>query len=298
MFNKPWKLALAGVVILLILGGVMAGRRGAVPDYLAPLPTPNGYDAFVAAGAMVATNTADYQKLSVDPLRQLVESNAPALKRAREALSRDSRVPLKLSREEFFNGQWQSGLRTSKRLAQAFAAEGRLAELEGRDGDAVKASLDGIRMAQKANHGGLLIHGLVEIACESICLKPLPALVDRLDLERAQEAARALEELDASADSVDAWLKQEHDYTARIASFKEKLAGWINYKSMQNVRAGFARKEINLQRQRRQLILSLAARSFELEKGRRPASAAELVPAYLKAVPVDPDTGKPFSDVF
>ena len=41
----------------------------------------------------------------------------------------------------------------------------------------------------------------------------------------------------------------------------------------------------------RRLILDLAARDYELDKGHRPASAADLVPEYLKAVPQDPVTG-------
>ena len=40
-----------------------------------------------------------------------------------------------------------------------------------------------------------------------------------------------------------------------------------------------------------QLIVDLAARAYELDKGHRPVSVAELVPEYLKAVPQDPVTG-------
>jgi hypothetical protein len=38
-------------------------------------------------------------------------------------------------------------------------------------------------------------------------------------------------------------------------------------------------------------MLDLAARAFELDKGHPPASASDLVPEYLKAVPQDPVTG-------
>jgi hypothetical protein len=44
--------------------------------------------------------------------------------------------------------------------------------------------------------------------------------------------------------------------------------------------------------QRRQLLLVLVARTFELEKGRPPKTMAELVPGYLKVAPLDPFTGK------
>ena len=44
-------------------------------------------------------------------------------------------------------------------------------------------------------------------------------------------------------------------------------------------------------RERRQLAITAAARAYELEKGKQPKSAADLVPEYLKAVPKDPATG-------
>ena len=44
---------------------------------------------------------------------------------------------------------------------------------------------------------------------------------------------------------------------------------------------------------RNQLLLTLAARAYELEKGNPPATASELVPDYLKELPKDPATGEP-----
>jgi competence protein ComGC len=48
----------------------------------------------------------------------------------------------------------------------------------------------------------------------------------------------------------------------------------------------------NAQQTRTRLMLvQLAARAYELEKGERPKNLADLVPAYLKAIPQDPLTG-------
>jgi len=41
----------------------------------------------------------------------------------------------------------------------------------------------------------------------------------------------------------------------------------------------------------RQLLIDLAARAYELDKGQSPANVADLVPDYLKAIPQDPFTG-------
>jgi hypothetical protein len=44
-------------------------------------------------------------------------------------------------------------------------------------------------------------------------------------------------------------------------------------------------------RRRRQLLLDLASRAYELENGKRPLRAEDLVPSVLRAVPKDPETG-------
>jgi hypothetical protein len=41
------------------------------------------------------------------------------------------------------------------------------------------------------------------------------------------------------------------------------------------------------------LLLRLAVRAYTLERGVAPRQAADLVPAYLSHVPVDPSTGQP-----
>jgi len=42
---------------------------------------------------------------------------------------------------------------------------------------------------------------------------------------------------------------------------------------------------------RRQLLLRLAARTYEVEHGKRPSRAEDLVPSVLRAIPKDPETG-------
>jgi hypothetical protein len=45
----------------------------------------------------------------------------------------------------------------------------------------------------------------------------------------------------------------------------------------------------------RQLMIDLASRAFELEKGHRPASNTDLVPEYLRSVPKSSLAGKTLS---
>jgi hypothetical protein len=53
----------------------------------------------------------------------------------------------------------------------------------------------------------------------------------------------------------------------------------------------FAEKFNAQQSMTHRLLIDLATRAYELDKGHRPASLADLVPDYLKAIPQDPVTG-------
>jgi len=52
-----------------------------------------------------------------------------------------------------------------------------------------------------------------------------------------------------------------------------------------------AAKVTTQQTRSRALLIQLAARAYELEKGGRPKSLADLVPAHLKTIPQDPQSG-------
>lgn len=70
-------------------------------------------------------------------------------------------------------------------------------------------------------------------------------------------------------------------------------AAWA-YKSLNPFRQNdqsFTAKVLGTDRRRRQLMLNLASRAYELEHGKRPLRVEELVPSYLRAVPKDPETG-------
>ena len=111
--------ALFAVVLLAAVIFILSQPAPAPP----PLPKPNGYDDFLKAGKMLTGNTSDYGTMKEEQLRTMVATNAEALKLARTGFSRECRVPLDYST----NFAHLDDLPAVKRLASAFAAEGRLA---------------------------------------------------------------------------------------------------------------------------------------------------------------------------
>jgi hypothetical protein len=255
-----------------------------------PLPNPNGYDVLAKAGAMVSTNSWDYDKMNREQLRELVAANAAALTLARAGLSNECRVPVQFS--EAYIKNHISELAGLKWLAQAFVVEGKLAELENRPGDAAKSYLDTVHASNESVRGGVLIDQLVGITMETLGTGALTNLVDQLDAKACRETATTLETLDGQRQTFAEVMQQENDWSHRtFPGIRYEFVRLMMRKSLLPAQAAGARKFGQQQTRTRQLFIALAARAYELDKGHRPASLADLVPDYLKAIPQDPLTG-------
>jgi len=259
-----------------------------------PLPNPNSYDEFVKAGEMVSANYAagdeNWDKMNLEELRKLVAKNSDALQLARASLQEDCAVPLQFSRD------WVSRhlpeLADYKRLAQAFVAEGMLAGMENRPGDAVKSYLDTIRLGHKSFHGGVLIDQLVGTAIEAMGVSHLQKLVDHLDAKTCHETAATLETLDAQRQTWNEVVQQGSAWERRAyPGIKYRWTELVRSLSSKKSHQAAERKFNKQQLMTRQLLVDLAARAYQLENGHRPASVADLVPDYLKVVPKDPVSG-------
>ncbi len=262
-----------------------------IPPAPAPLPNPNGYDNFVKAGKMLADPIPNYDNMSLETLRLAVSTNAAAVALARAGLSNQSRVPVQYS--EAYSSNHFDDLAALKRLARAFIAEGRLAEIENRPADAAKSYLEAIHLGNKSMRGGVLIDGTVGVAIEGIGAAQLTNLVNQLDAKSCRESATALEALDAKRQTWDELMQQENAWShATYRGWRYEYMRWVERKLTASNFAAIKLKFDAQEQKPRRLMLDLAARAYQLDKGHPPASAADLVPDYLKAVPQDPVTGK------
>ncbi len=275
------------VAVLLIVAALIFTLSRPAPA-LAPLPQPNAYDDFIKAGGMITDDTADYATMGEQELRAFVKNNAEALKLARAATGRECRVPLDYSAT---NSTHSEDLAAIKRLARTFTAEGRLAEMENRPGEAAESYLGAVRLGHAITRGGAIIDSLVGLAIESIGMTRLESLNQNLDAKQCREVASALETAEAGRESAQTILKQEHAWARRAGGFKGQIARLVMFKTLQQMEQKWAGR-VKAQQTRTQLLLiQLATRAYELEKGERPKSLADLVPAYLKTIPQDPLTG-------
>jgi hypothetical protein len=281
-------LILAVIAInLMIVAVVLLGSAAPKPT---PLPNPNGYDDFVQAGQTLNGDASGYAAMTRNQLVDLISKNADALKLLRTGLSRECRVPDNYSSN--YVTSLMNQLASFKKSVMFLCAEGRQAELDGRTNDAAKIYLDGVRFGEESSRDGVVICKLVGIACEAISLKPLEALNQSLDAKQCAEVAHALEDIDAKAEPIEETFKQEKNWVRMTFGIRGQITELLTHKSLEAGRTNFIAKFQRNELHRRQVMLDFVARAYELEHGKRPVSAADLVPAYLKAMPKDSATGQ------
>lgn len=250
------------------------------------MPQPNGYDDILRAAKLAAETTHHYRTMPEAELRQLVMTNTAALKELRIGLARECRVPVENSRD--YIDRHIPDLSGIKRLAMALAAEGLLAELDGRTNDAVRSYMDAIQLGQKSTRGGLLIHGLVGFACESIGSAGVASIVSSLDAEQCRAFSKELELLNAQREPPEAVLRNERTWARRTFGPLVRLGLMISRRSWDPFKPNqknYAARDAAQVVQQSQLIIDLATRAYALEKDQPPTNLSELVPDYLTSIP-------------
>ncbi len=254
-----------------------------------PLPNPNGYDDFVKAGEMVSTNSWYYDSTNLEQLRETTAANTEALALARAGLSNECRVPLQFSKTYAENHI--SDLVSVRRVSQAFIAQGRLAEMQNRSSGAAKSYLDAIHLGNESGRGGILIDAMIGVACESLGVQQLQKITGELDAKSCRETAATLEALRAQRQTWGEIMQQESDWSRRTFGLRGQFLKLFYHSRIKHNLQRAIDKMKSSQKIEGQLLIVLAARAYELDKGHSPASLADLVPDYLEAVPQDPFTG-------
>ncbi len=289
---KKKLLIAAAIVVIAVLGLLIIATPRTEPE--PPLPNPNGYDDFVKATALVQWNPPDWQAMKGEEqlqiLRQLVATNRAAIELVRIGLGKECRMAIW---EVSPTNAHFNEMSLVKELAKAFAAASKLALIEGRTNEAAALATDGMRLGSEWSRGGVVIDGLVGIAIEAIALKSLKETTKGLDLESTLKTIAALEAAVSRNESYDEVFKRErrwarHGRFGRAGLFTQLFQYYFrDRKSLARALQKFTKIKTDI----RQMQIQLAVHAFELDHGKPPATARDLVPQYLKTIPLDPATG-------
>lgn len=284
--RRNWLLMLP----LLLLVGWFA-YRFFFPPFVPPrVPVPNGYDELVELTGRLARRTGFYREMGNEELAAIVAVNEPILAKAREALRKESVVPIDWDGDQqwFNNVHLQQNVKL-RELARAFAAEGRWAQQQGDTRHAVSCGLDALQLVAVASRGGLGVDYLVGMgisygglywlreACETATWDDCKFLLNNLpDVHEQMEDPAELTERERvyvrQVNGVYHSFVTTYLFSANRAEFEERLR-----ESLRNVHA---RTEL--------LRLHYAIRAFQLAEGRWPRALDELTGRELKEIPKDP----------
>jgi len=276
-----------GLGIFVVLSFIY-GRTTPFP----PLPSPNGYDDFVEAGKRLSGKVVEFRELSYDELSELVTANSNALTLVRAGLEKRCGLPMQSYLSNFANAS--SDLMAQKQLAQLLAAEGRLAELEGRPSDAARSYLDAMRFGNEVSQNGFVINRLVGVACSAIGSVPLTKLAPQLGCEQLKPIIAALVKLDEASVTWSEVRRAEGVYLRHELRKIPNPITWLPlwWQARKSTRVAEFQHQRALSRLRL-LETELALRCHNAEQGAPPAQLTELVPKYLQRVPQDPFSSQP-----
>ncbi len=261
------------------------------PATFPPLPSPNGYDDFTNASALVTADVGNANTMNLEALQSCIRSNGAALELIRTGLSRKCSLPTALIILNFTNVM--TDLAGQKRLAQLLNGEGRLAELEGRTNDAARSYLDCIRFGNEVSRGGVLISRMVGMACEAIGCSALVRIVPKLSREQSVAVVAELAAMETNAVTWNEVITNEKAFMrhARQGSFNP-IRNFVDWWQSRAVLKGTKNKHDISAAKRRLITAELALRIYQIERGQPPTQLSDLVPRYLPRVPTDPFTEK------
>lgn len=258
----------------------------------AEMPSPNGYDEIVRAGTSISNNFKAYKTMRLPQLRLLLGTNARAIAQGHAALKLDCRMHL----------EWPPGSASNdaaaapSNLADAFAAEGLLAEMENRTQDALKDYLDIVRLGNQSSRGGFAADSLRGVAIEARGADLLQRLSIILDAKSCSEIAKTLQSVDSQRESLADYRLQEkilyHEkFPEPKDSFKWYYDRMLHLSANQSIRTQTTDSFRNSRSAIRRAMVGIAVRAYEMDKSSRPKDIADLVPTYLTSAPIDPETG-------
>jgi hypothetical protein len=291
----------AGVWAWVAATALLAGR----PVPLAPpLPVPNGYDDVLRATRTIRASGTDLAKLDLAnadeaTLTAVVEANRESLALARRGLDRPFQVPIVWNLDGLIERSVPELSEIRRGVALALDAEGRLAERQGRIDDAVRAYFDILRLGDATGRHVLMLPYLSSLAVQGPGLRGIRDVLGKLSAGQCRRLLAALLDQERSREPSAAVIRREHQFmdsnVRGMGSLKALMVSASGVLKMEKARAASTLNQSarRTEAARQLLLASLAVRLYRLENGNAPERLDALVPAILKAVPIDPYTGKP-----
>ncbi|TWU28317.1 hypothetical protein Pla144_16040 [Bythopirellula polymerisocia] len=299
------------VATLLILGSVLlAPPAGTYYELMNPLPipeadlpNPNGYDDFLAAVNLLPGNMIvnggnfDTDTATLSQLRAAESEMRPAIERMCKGLSKSILGQVDYTSDDL----WLESIQQFRSIARGMSASSKLAGKERDYTEAAAISLDLIQFGIGIGRGRLMIDTLVGNACTGIGCHDLYHTRDKTPVEQCLDIASGLARIENDIEPLEDVVYRDRIWTQHTQGWHAHLMQFLEAVSEESFWSSYA--YYNSDRRNRAVLrllqLEFALRAWKAEHHEWPESLAELVPAIIPAVPIDPFSpdGKPLQYV-
>jgi hypothetical protein len=260
------------------------------------IPVPNGYDDVISAGRTFGQS--QILNMAVDPnstdeLAAEVAKYVNGYRQLRLGMSREIQAdvwPPVGDRRSAVNAT-QSESHCAVVASRALSREAELAQQQQRFPDAAEISIEEMRFGQAYARAGLLRHFSVGIAIEGVGQYTLYPTITHLDATACRHSIAELEELDNLREPFDLVRQREQVWEQNAFGWHNRV-GWILYELVGSNAVMYEYRRntdfTKCQAISRLLIVELAIRAFQFERGALPENLDQLMPANISAVPLDP----------
>ena len=295
-------ISIAGVVIASILIlvpplRVLSRLLNPTPFPRIALPPENGYEDLLAAGKIAEHwdfNGATYgsDQTSLKELKSAVAEMEAAYSLLEQGLAKQVEYPL----DSFDSEATSAGMAELRSLARASIGRGRLASREGDFVRAAKYHRQTMEFGHRIRGNGLMIHYLVGMACSGTGYAALHEVRDGLPLGTCLDIVSELRQLELGDELFEDIMRRDEAWTQRADGWHghlhQILAKNVGEDSSDSFRDAFFRELATM----RLLRTEFALVAFQKESGEFPRELNQLIPRFLKEIPVDPysDSGESF----
>jgi hypothetical protein len=285
-------LAMLGILVLAFrVADRWVRHSGALPE----IPNPNGYATLIEVAHRIQGPEGDISEVSTEKVREFAIQQRDPLDQVRMAVRGPSSVTLEADPK--WVEKQLTELTQLKRLAVLVGLRSKAELLEGRTNAAARAWEDMILLGQTITRGGRKLEALSGMAVERVATTSLRSMVPTLDASTCRSLAQDLERAEESRERADHILETDRNWSLATFGLVAKVGERFGRGNEKELRKQFLTRYQDTEQGTRRLILALAARSLALETGREATSPSDLVPGILKSVPVDPETGTPFTEL-
>lgn len=263
------------------------------PQPLLQEPQPlNGHETVTKICAAISTSR--FEKIGHDwdtvPEKELT-AIMPELRENLDALHRTLQLPSQVPINFAPSDLQTDHLMNVRATARALCADGKLAIANGKPSRAVTSFLDAASLGSAVRSDGLLVHGVVGVACTSLGSKQLFKYREDLPQDVCTDAASRLLAISGRMEPYEklrlrdvAWIQETAGWHGRLQQLLFGATGGGLLYSQDELRERFLLEQAVL----RLVALELAVRAYHLEHQDWPKSLSELTPGYVPIVPADP----------